>query len=134
VARTLLISGVMQRSTTNRPRQLLPALLAFTAALTLFAPDYASADSPTAIRGASAAVLAIRNTAGIRIAPSTSVLQPAPKPASRGFVSEDLLNTATEVVNNGIRLGDGPTNGTFYVHFKPQGFGGVLSIRYRHRH
>lgn len=124
----------MQTSTTCRPRQILPALLAFAAALALFAPDRASADAPSAIRSVSAAVLAIRATTGIRIAPGSSVLQPAPKPATTGFVSQDLLDTATNIVNNGIRLGDGPTNGTFYVHFKPQGFGGVLSIRYRHRH
>lgn len=124
----------MPSTTTSRPRHLLPALLAVTAALFLFAPDRASADAPTAIRSASTAVLAIRATTSIRLAPNSKALQPAPKPASTGFVSEDLLETATEVVNNGIRLGDGPSKGTFYVHFKPQGFGGVLSIRYRHRH
>lgn len=124
----------MQSTTTSRPRHLLPALLAFTAAMTLVAPDRASADSPTAIRGASATVLAIRATTSIRIAPGSTILEPAPERASTGFVSEDLLNTAADIVNNGIRLGNGPTNGTFYVHFKPQGFGGVLSIRYRHRH
>jgi len=48
-----------------------------------------------------------------------------------GFISADLLNTVTGLINNGLRLGNGPGNGTFYVHFESQGFGGVLSIRYR---
>jgi len=122
------------QSTTSRLRNVLPALLAFAVVLALLAPHSASADSPAAIRGASAAVLAIRATTSTRIAQGSSILQPAPKPAKTGFVSEDLLETATNVVNNGIRLGQGPSKGAFYVHFKPQGFGGVLSIRYRHRH
>ena len=102
------------------------------AAVSLLAPERASADSPTAIRGASSAVLAIQASTRVRVAPGSTVLRPSPKPASTGFVSEDLLRTATNVVNNGIRLGQGTRNGTFYVHFKPQGFGGILSVRYRH--
>ncbi len=124
----------MQRTQTSRPRHLLPALLAFTAAAALFAPEHASADSTPVIRGASSAVLAIQAASSIRLAPSATVLKPASKPAASGFVSEDLLRSATEVVNNGIRLGRGSANGSFYVHFKPQGFGGILSVRYRHRH
>jgi len=107
MARVLLSSGAMQRTTTCRPHSphVLPsilALIAFTAALAFFAPTRASADSPTAIRGAATAVMAIRT-------------------ATR----------ATDLINNGIRLGNGPGNGTFYVHAESQGFGGVLSIRYR---
>lgn len=44
-----------------------------------------------------------------------SCLAATPAPASRTFVSEELVNAATNLVNNGIRLG----NGTFCVHFKP---------------
>ncbi len=36
-----------------------------------------------------------------------------------------------DVVNNGVRLSNGRVKGAFYVHAKPQGFGGVVSIRYR---
>ena len=136
MARTLLISGAMQRTTTRRtpsrhPLQAFAALIALAAALALFAPNRASADSVPAIKGTSAAVIGVRGAMSVRILPGSSVLRPAPAPASTGFISEDLLNAATNVVNNGIRLGSGPGNGTFYVHFKPQGFGGVLSIRYR---
>ena len=136
MARALLCSGAMQRTTTCRPHspQVLPsilALIALTAALAFIAPTRASADSPTAIRGAATAVLAIRATASIRVTPNPTVLRPAPKPASMGFISADLLNAATDLINNGIRLGSGPGNGTFYVHAESRGFGGVLSIRYR---
>ncbi|MBW2189260.1 MAG: hypothetical protein JRG93_06670 [Deltaproteobacteria bacterium] len=136
MARALLSSGAMQPTTTCRPHSphVLPsilALIAFTAALAFFAPTRASADSPTAIRGAATAVMAIRAATSIRVTPNPTVLRPAPKPATMGFISADLLNTATDLINNGIRLGNGPGNGTFYVHAESRGFGGVLSIRYR---
>ena len=105
--------------------------LAIAAALTSLAPGRASADSLKVIRGASTAVLAIRASVGVRAIASPSVLENAPEPAKGGFVSDDLLRKATEIVNNGIRLGHGSRNGTFYVHAEPQGFGGVVSIRYR---
>lgn len=130
MARLLLISGVMHNTTTSRSRRFLPALLALTAAMALFAPERASADAPAAIRGASTAVLAIRATTSFRVASTASPLELAPAPADRGFVSADLLRKATDVVNNGIRCGSAG-GGNFYVHAKPQGFGGVLSIRYR---
>ena len=137
MARALLISGAMQRTTTCRSHSphVLPsilALIAFTAAPAFFAPTRASADSPTAIRGAAATVMAIRAAASIRVTPDPTVLRPEPEPVSMGFISADLINTATDLINNGLRLGNGPGNGTFYVHFESRGFGGVLSIRYRH--
>ena len=136
MARALLSSGVMQRTTTRRPHSphvllSLLALIAITAGLAFFAPTRASADSPTAIRGAATAVMAIRATASIRVTPTPTVLRPAPKPAATGFISADLLNAATDLINNGVRLGKGPGPGIFYVHAESRGFGGVLSIRYR---
>ncbi len=59
------------------------------------------------------------------------VLRPAPELARTGFVSEDLLTTATELVQHGIRLKHASGHGTLYLHFKPESLGGVLSIRYR---
>ena len=105
--------------------------LAIAAALTSLAPGRASADAPTVIRGASTAVLAIRASIGVRVAAVPTVLENAPEPAKGGFISDDLLRRATEIINNGIRLGHGSRNGTFYVHAEPQGFGGVVTIRYR---
>ena len=104
--------------------------LLIVAALTSLAPGRASADSPTVIRGASTAVLAIRASVGVTQLPSFAVLRDAPKPAKGGFVSEDLLEKATELVNNGVRIGE-LAGGKVYVHAQPKGFGGVVSIRYR---
>ena len=104
--------------------------LVIAAGLMSLAPGRASADSTKAIRGASTAVLAIRATAGVRQLPSLSVLRDAPEPAKTGFISDDLLRKATDVVNNGIAIGRA-AGGTFYVKAQPRGLGGVVSIRYR---
>ena len=104
--------------------------LVIVAGLTSLAPGRASADSNKVIRGASTAVLAIRATTGLRQLPSLSLLRDAAEPAKTGFVSEDLLRKATDVVNNGISIGHA-AGGTFYVKAQPRGLGGVVSIRYR---
>lgn len=111
-------------------RRLLLVILPLLAASALI-PERASADSPAAIVGASTAVMAVQASVGLRHLPSDLALRPAPAPAARGFISKDLLETATELVNHGIRIGKDLAGGTVYVHCKPQGFGGVLSIRYR---
>ena len=69
--------------------------------------------------------------AGNRFSTSPTVLQEAPEPSSTTFVSQRLIDTLSGVVNDGLRLGQGARKGTFFVHVEPQGFGGVLSIRYR---
>jgi hypothetical protein len=126
----------MQNTTPRRshfsfPRRAIIAHFSLVVALTSFAPGRASADSPNVIRGASTAVLAIRASLGLRLAPTPTTLKDAPEPAKTGFISEDLLRKATDIVNNGIGLGKGRGHGRLYVHVKPQGFGGVVTLRYR---
>jgi len=100
-------------------------------ALSLRASE-ASADSPSAIGAATKAALAVRASVSIfRLPTSTDTLRPEPEPAKRGFIKEDLLETATELVNEGLRFDRTPGDGSLYLHFKPQGLGGVLSLRYR---
>ena len=67
---------------------------------------------------------------GVHQLPSFAVLKDAPEPAKGGFINEDLLKTATGLVNNGVRIGE-MAGGKVYVHAQPKGFGGVVSIRYR---
>jgi len=76
-------------------------------------------------------VLVVTQYVGNRFVVNRDFLQPAPEPSSAGFVSQHLIDSLSGVVNNGVRLGPGSREGAFYVHFKPQGFGGVLSVRYR---
>ena len=122
----------MHHTTTRRARsiQLLLAAFVLFAALSAFAPGRASADAPTALRGASAAARALETALSLRAAPNSNVFRPAPAAADAGFVSDELLETATELVHNGVRLGE-VAGGTFYVHVKPQGLGAVVSIRFR---
>ena len=117
--------------TTHRNlRILLLSALAF-GALSLHAPK-ASADASPAITGATRAALAVRASVSlIRLPTSTDELRPEPTPADRGFIKADLLETATELVNLGLRFERAPADGSLYLHFKPQGLGGVLSLRYR---
>lgn len=115
----------------DAPRRFLLALLAAGALLGTLAPASASADTPTAISGAATAVLAIRATSGLGALRAAGVLELTPEAADRGFISVDLLETATDLVHNGVRLPTAPAGGSLYVHVKPQGLGGVLSLRYR---
>lgn len=115
----------------DAPRRFLLALVAAGILLGCFVPVSASADAPAAISGAATAALAIRATSGLGSLRATDVLELEPEAANRGFIADDLLEKATDVVNNGVRLRNAPAGGSLYVHFKPQGFGGVLSLRYR---
>lgn len=120
-----------RRSFAKKALHALPTLLVLATALGVCSPKRASADSPAAIRAATTTVLALRAGLGIAKLPRSQVFQLAPTPAKTGFVSDDLLKTATDLVKNGVRVHEGLAGGTLYVHFKPQGFGGVLSVRYR---
>jgi len=116
---------------TDNRRLLVLVVFTLLASAAFLAPSRASADSPAAIVGASRAAFAIRASLRIGTGPrASSTLLPAPKPADRGFVSDDLLRKATDVVNNGISVGHA-AGGTFYVTAQPRGLGAVVSIRYR---
>lgn len=116
---------------TDNRRPLLIVVFSLLASAAFLAPSRASADSPAAIVGAPRAALAIRASVSIAAGPrANSTLLPAPKPVDTGFVSDDLLRTATELVNDGVKLGR-LAGGKVYLKVKPQGFGGVLAIRYR---
>jgi hypothetical protein len=119
----------MQLTTPRRSAATLLALTAMTALC--LAPGRASADVPKAIQGTAAAAVAVVHQMGTRFVATHAAMPPVPAPASTAFISAELVDTLSNVINNGIRLGKGPGDGTFYVHFKSQGFGGVLSIRYR---
>lgn len=116
--------------TTNRRLRALPAALLLTATLSLAAAE-ASADAPAAIGSAPAAVLAIRASVSFARLPISASLQTAPEPAKTGFISEDLLKKATELVDNGLRMRRAPAGGALYVHVQPRGLGGVVSLKYR---
>jgi hypothetical protein len=125
----LLNSGFMQLT---RPRRSAAALVVLTASLALWlAPGRASADSPKAIQGTATAAVAVVHQIGTRFVTTHAAMPPVSAPASAAFISSELVDKLSRVINNGIRLGQGPGDGTFYVHFKSHGFGGVLSIRYR---
>jgi hypothetical protein len=126
----------MQRTTTSRSRSqrlraALAALFSLATALGLFAPGRAAADVPAAIQSASVTVKVVQTAMNFRRLPKRDFLQSPPEPAPTGFISDDLLNTATDLVKNGVRVRDDLADGTVYMHFEPQGFGGVLSVRYR---
>ena len=92
----------------------------------------AAADAPPAIGVATQAALAVRASVSLlRLPTSTDDLPTTPEAADRGFIKDELLETATDLVNEGIRFRRAPAGGALYLHFKPRGFGGVLSLRYR---
>jgi len=125
----LLNSGSMQLTT---PRRSPITLLVLAAMLAMcVAPERASADAPKAIQGAAAAAVAVVHQIGTGFVTTHAAMPPVPGPASTAFLSAELVDTLSNVINNGIRLGPGPGDGTLYVHFKSQGFGGALTIRYR---
>jgi hypothetical protein len=73
----------------------------------------ASADSPSAIGAATKAALAVRASVSIfRLPTPTDTLRTEPGPAKRGFIKEDLLETAIELVNEGVRFNRTPGDGS----------------------
>ena len=117
--------------TTLRPLRVLVLTAIVFGAFSLQTQE-ASADAPSAIGAATRAALAVRASVSFfRLPTSTDTLRPEPEAAKRGFIKEDLLETATELVNEGLRFERSPGDGTLFLHFKPQGLGGVLSFRYR---
>jgi hypothetical protein len=80
----------------------------------------------------SVTTLAAYTAANARSLSSLSNLRPREPGSTRtSFISADLLEAATDLVKNGVQVGDGLAGGTVYVHVRPRGFGGVLSVRYR---
>jgi hypothetical protein len=51
--------------------------------------------------------------------------------AKTGFVSEDLIERVSGLINDGVRIAGGTDKGTLFVNFESHGFGGIVSLRFR---
>lgn len=126
----------MQHETTRsrrsfRPAAVAAALLLGSALAALAAPARASADAPQSIQAASTTVLAVTQRIGNRIVVNRALLQEAPEPVRGGFISQDLIDTLSGLVKDGVHIGKSRGQGNLYVHVETHGFGGIVSLRYR---
>ncbi|MBW1906298.1 MAG: hypothetical protein JRF55_15545 [Deltaproteobacteria bacterium] len=94
-------------------------------------PDRAAADAPKSIQAASVAAVEVSRAISSEALVDRAVTKPILelRPSSRG--SGGIVERAIDVINNGVRVAQGPANGTLYVYFERHGFGGALCLRYR---